>query len=304
MASTPDGTEEAGRETVAMSVRGAAVWAMAAQYLSFAMQFAASVVISRFFLSPAEVGLFSIALAAAMLVAILQDFGLSRYISGLPRLDGAEIARCSSVALIFSLLIVAVIAALAWPMAQLYHQPLLTPILLVIASSYLFLPLAVVPMALLARTLQFRSHFIVNVASAAVQGSVSVGLAAAGYSAMALAWGVVAAAVTRALAAQLLRPALPWPLRISGARPVLSFGIAFLTPHMTTAALQSFPHIAGSASAMMGFIQMASGFLGGLAAAWMGTPFTAFGIIIPTMALISVVSYVSFVNLTRRAVAS
>lgn len=84
----------------------------------------------------------------------------------------------------------------------------------------------------------------------------------------------------------------------------LSFGIAFLTPHMTTAALQSFPHIAGSASAMMGFIQMASGFLGGLAAAWMGTPFTAFGIIIPTMALISVVSYVTFVNLTRRAVAA
>ncbi|MDQ0318044.1 DHA1 family purine ribonucleoside efflux pump-like MFS transporter/DHA1 family bicyclomycin/chloramphenicol resistance-like MFS transporter [Pararhizobium capsulatum DSM 1112] len=82
----------------------------------------------------------------------------------------------------------------------------------------------------------------------------------------------------------------------------LSFGIAFLTPHMTTAALQSFPHIAGSASAMMGFIQMAGGFLGGLAAAWMGTPFAAFGIIIPTMALIPVLSYLRFVQLTRRAV--
>ena len=235
MASTPDGNEQASRETATMSVRGAAVWAMAAQYMSFAMQFAASVVISRFFLSPAEVGLFSIALAAAMLVAILQDFGLSRYISGLPRLDDAEIARCSSVALIFSLLIVAVIAALAWPMARVYDQPLLTPILLVIASSYLFLPLAVVPMALMARTLQFRSHFIVNVAGAAVQGSVSVGLAAAGYSAMALAWGVVAAAVTRALAAQLLRPALPWPLRIAGARGVLSFGARSSTLYLTGA---------------------------------------------------------------------
>jgi hypothetical protein len=52
-----------------MSVRGAAVWALAGQYVAFAIQFAATVVISRLFLAPAEVGLFSIALAAALLIA-------------------------------------------------------------------------------------------------------------------------------------------------------------------------------------------------------------------------------------------
>ena len=60
---------------------------MAGQYLAFAIQFVASVVISRLFLSPGEVGLFSIGLATAMIVAVLQDFGLSRYISGLTVLD-------------------------------------------------------------------------------------------------------------------------------------------------------------------------------------------------------------------------
>lgn len=81
-----------------------------------------------------------------------------------------------------------------------------------------------------------------------------------------------------------------------------SFGIAFLTPHMTTAALQSFPHIAGSASAMMGFIQMAAGFLGGLAAALLGTPFIAFGMIIPAMLFASVISYLWFLHSTWRRV--
>jgi len=81
-----------------------------------------------------------------------------------------------------------------------------------------------------------------------------------------------------------------------------SFGIAFLTPHMTTAALQSFPHIAGSASAMMGFIQMAGGFFGGLAAALLGTPFIAFGMIIPAMLFVSVASYFWFLTSTRRLV--
>lgn len=101
-----------------------------------------------------------------------------------------------------------------------------------------------------------------------------------------------------ALSVQFIEPSywsIMLPVAFSG------FGIAFLTPHMTTAALQSFPHIAGSASAMMGFIQMAGGFLGGMTAALLGTPLNAFGIIIPTMLCISIVSYMIFLRTTRRA---
>lgn len=207
-----------------MGVRGAAIWAMAGQYVSFAIQFAASVVISRLFLSPAEVGLFSIALAAALLVAVLQDFGLSRYISGLPRLDGAEIARCSTVALLFSFVVAGLIAASAVPLARFYHHPELAPILLIIAGSYLFLPLSVVPMALLGRAMQFRGHFMVNTGSALVQASVGIALAAHGWSAFALAWATLAAGAARGLIAQVLRPAPPWPFHLDGLKPVLGFG--------------------------------------------------------------------------------
>ena len=218
-----------------MSVRGAAVWAMAGQYLSFAIQFAASVVISRFFLSPTEVGLFSIAMAAALLIAVLQDFGLSRYISGLARLDHAEIARCSSVALLFSLAVAALVAASAWPMAQTYRLPELLPILLILASSYLFMPLAVVPMALMARGMQFRGHFLVNIGGAATQATVAVGLAAAGESSFALAWAALAMALARGLIAQVLRPSLPWPLRIDGLTTVVGFGARSSVLYLTGA---------------------------------------------------------------------
>lgn len=218
-----------------MSVRGAALWAMGGQYISFAIQFATSVVISRYFLTPAEVGLFSIGLAAALLVAVLQDFGLSRYISGLAVLDHDEIARCSSVALLFSLIIAAIIAALAWPMAQLYGLPALTQLLLIIAASYLFLPMTVVPMAVMARAMQFRGHFAVNVSGAVVQGVVALTLAAAGYSAFALAWATVACAAARGIAAQVLRPALHWPPRFDGLRGVLGFGARSSVLYLTGA---------------------------------------------------------------------
>jgi O-antigen/teichoic acid export membrane protein len=227
--------EPLGREPAAMSVRGAAVWAMAGQYLAFAIQFVASVVISRYFLSPGEVGLFSIGLATAMIVAVLQDFGLSRYISGLVTLDRDEIARCGSVAVLFSLLIAGVVAATALPMAQTYHEPRLTVLLLIIAGSYLFVPLSVVPMALMARAMQFRGHFTVNVCAALAQGGVAVGLAAMGYSSFALAWATVAAAATRGVVAQIMRPSWPRRLRFDAITQVLGFGARTSVLYLTGA---------------------------------------------------------------------
>ncbi|MDE1918468.1 MAG: oligosaccharide flippase family protein [Sphingomonadales bacterium] len=212
-----------------MSVRGAAVWAMAGQYLSFTIQFASSVIISRFFLSPAEVGLFSIALSAAMIASVLQDFGLSRYIAGLPTVDSAALARCSSVALLFSFVVAGLIAAAAWPMAQTYHQSALLPMMLIIAASYLFVPFAVVPLALMGRTMSFRGHFGVNVGGAMAQCTVALTLAAMGYSSFALAWATLANGIARGLIAQILRPALPWPLRVDGVKPIVHTGSRLTT---------------------------------------------------------------------------
>jgi len=231
---TPPG-QAPGREPAAMSVRVAAIWAMAGQYLSFAIQFVASVIISRWFLSPGEVGLFSIGMATALIVSVLQDFGLSRYISGLTALDTREIARCGSVAVLFSALVASIVAATAWPMAQTYHEPRLTAILLILASSYLFVPMSVVPMALMGRAMQFRGHFTVNVCAALAQGGVAVTLAAAGYSSFALAWATVAASATRGIVAQVMRPAWPRRMRLDGIGQVVGFGARASVLYLTGA---------------------------------------------------------------------
>jgi DHA1 family purine ribonucleoside efflux pump-like MFS transporter/DHA1 family bicyclomycin/chloramphenicol resistance-like MFS transporter len=89
-------------------------------------------------------------------------------------------------------------------------------------------------------------------------------------------------------------------LSIMGPVAVATVGIALLTPSMVTAALAPFPHIAGSASAMMGFIQMGSGFAGGAMASLIGSPLTSFGIIIPVMEFVAVASYIGFRAVSRR----
>ncbi len=75
---------------------------------------------------------------------------------------------------------------------------------------------------------------------------------------------------------------------------ICSFGMAFIIPDITTAGLSPHPRLAGSASALMGFIQMGGGFLGGVVAAWLSNPLTAFGTIIPIMELIAVLGFFGF----------
>jgi O-antigen/teichoic acid export membrane protein len=208
-----------------MSVRAAALWSMSAQYLTFIVQFAVSVIVSRYFLSPEEVGLFGIALSAAMLVSILQDFGITRYIAGQPNLDETQIRTCYSVSLIFALAVGLGILAFAWPVAAFYGDPRLFPVLVVVASSYLLVPFGIVPSALLQRAMNFRGLFLVNVGSVAAMAAVVLILAANGWSALSLAWGTVAQQGVRALLGLWYsgqRPRLP--LSFAGVRPILRFG--------------------------------------------------------------------------------
>lgn len=208
-----------------MSVRGAALWSMSAQYVVFAVQFVVSVVISRFFLGPEEVGLFSIALSAAMMVSILQDFGITRYIAGERDLGEDRIRTCFTVSILFALGIGLLILALAWPVARFYEDMRLLPLLVIIAGSYLLVPFGIVPSALLQREMDFRSLAWVNIGAAMANAVVALGLAAAGYSALSLAWAAVAQQGARALLGQWRSGRrLTFPLALAGAGPILRFG--------------------------------------------------------------------------------
>lgn len=93
----------------------------------------------------------------------------------------------------------------------------------------------------------------------------------------------------------------PFFLSIMGPVAICTFGLAFLSPHVVTTSMAPFPHIAGSASALTGFLQMTAGFAGGVAAASIGDPLTAFGIIIPFMELSAVAGFLWLRHLERRA---
>lgn len=221
--STETASPDSGRGTG--SVKSAALWAAASQYTQFAMQFVTSVIVSRFFLKPEEIGLFSVALAAAMILSVVQDFGLTRYLGRHPTADEDTVRHCTVIAACFSFLLAALILAVAWPVARFYGEPRLFPILALIAGSYLLNPWSIVPVALLSRRLDFRGTFLVSAAGSVTNSACALTLAAMGYSAESLAWAMIAQAAARGIAAQILRPTPPsFHVNFGRAREIIGFG--------------------------------------------------------------------------------
>jgi len=80
-------------------------------------------------------------------------------------------------------------------------------------------------------------------------------------------------------------------LHVMGPVGVYAFGIAFIMPAITTAALAPFPHIAGAAASMMGFLQMGAGLLMGSLGGLFADPVMAMATLIPIMGAIACIAY-------------
>lgn len=251
-----------------MSIKRAALWSLTGNYASFVIQFVTSVIISRFYLQPNEVGIFSVAMAASMMLTMLQDFGINRFIVAQKEVDDRLIAACLTFSWLLSLFVGIVLAASSAPLAHFYNDMALAPVILVIALGYICNAASVVPNALLVKAMDFRSVSTISVVGALTNGLVSIFLAANGHSVMSLAWGLAASSVVRGVCAYILQP---FPLRFSRDLPllksVLSFGsLNSLLTISGTIGVRSTDLIIGRALGMSaaGLFSRASGLTGQL----------------------------------------
>lgn len=116
--------------------------------------------------------------------------------------------------------------------------------------------------------------------------------------------GMVFIAAGSIALAVLLRIAEPTFLTVMAPVALYAFGSAFAMPAMSTASLAPFPHIAGAAAAMGGFLQMGGGLAGGSLAALFGDPIVAMATIVPAMGLLGIVSWLIWRALPEPAYAS
>lgn len=206
-------------------VRSSILLSLGQNYFSFGLQFIASVFIARL-LTPAEIGVFSIAMILIGFAHTLRDFGTTSYIVQEKELTPAKIQAAFALTLIMAWVLALLIWLASDFAATYYRESGIKSVMLVISLSFLILPFGSIPMAILHRNMDFRPVAIINICAAMVWAVTSIGLAYLGYSYLSMAWGSVAGVVCTILMVQFWRPKdLPLLPSTQGIRKVFSFGM-------------------------------------------------------------------------------
>lgn len=102
--------------------------------------------------------------------------------------------------------------------------------------------------------------------------------------------GIMMSAIVMGISLRIVEPSY---LSVMGPVGLFAFFLAFMLPATFTSAMRDFPHIAGAASAMMGFLQFGGGIVGSLAIAALGGPLLGMSTIVPGMPILGICLYLA-----------
>jgi O-antigen/teichoic acid export membrane protein len=189
-----------------MSLRTSIAWTFSEQTLQQLLQLASAVVIARL-LTPEEIGVFALAYAASAILTALRTFGVGNYLIREPQLNREKVRSAFAVMLAMSWSLGLVLFLGRHAIADLYGRPSIAEVMALLSISFAIAPFGEPAGALLTRDMRFRTLHNIGLTSAAVGTAVSIGLAFAGFSYMALAWGLLATSCLNTLLVMLCNPA-------------------------------------------------------------------------------------------------
>lgn len=207
-----------------MSVRRALRFTSIATAVNFLISLLSVIVISRL-LTPAEIGIFSVAVSLIAYTHILREFGVGQYFVQLKELTREHLRAGFTVMLAVSWSIASLLLLLRAPASQFYNHTGLTEVLTVLAVNFVILPFGSPILSVLKREMQFGRLAVVNVVNTVIQVTVTISTAYAGESYMSMAWGSLAGNIANVVLLSVFRRDLALLLPTAkGLKAVLSFG--------------------------------------------------------------------------------
>ncbi|MEM7406911.1 MAG: oligosaccharide flippase family protein [Pseudomonadota bacterium] len=205
-------------------MRRALSFAVASQYYTQAVQLASVMVVWRL-LTPAEIGVYSVASVVLMAMTYVRTFGVAQYIIQAPELTPDTLKTGLAAVIIMSWGSAGLLALAAPWLAQYYGEPGLANIFYVVAASFLLTPYISVPYSCLSRELAFDKTMWVRCVSATTQAAVTITCVFLGMSYMSMALGLAVGAISELIVATIVRPDYcPYIPRFKGISRVFRFG--------------------------------------------------------------------------------
>src|SRR5262245_11867710 len=201
------------------------IWNYAVFAISKSSTLLMTAVVARL-LTPAEFGIFALALVLVNLFDYVKDLGVAQALiqSHHPWNRIAPTGLTLSVA--FGVLAGAVLSATAGISAKLLHHPELEPLIHVLAIAVVISALSIVPLSRLRRDLSFQHRLLPEFVGAVVKTAFTIWLAATGHGVWSLAYGQLVGVLITAIMYWWVAPTFMWPrFHLDDARALLRFGI-------------------------------------------------------------------------------
>lgn len=214
---------------IAMSVRRSLAWAFSGQFIAFAVQFAGTIVIARL-LSPSEIGIYAIAMAALGIIQVVTTFGIASYIIRETELAPGALEGAFTVNTILVLSLTLLLGGLSFAAGPVLGAPQAGSVLRILALSNLLAIFNFRPTAMLQREMQFKQLSAITVATGVIQTVATVGFALAGASFMSPAYAaLVSGLAVTTLTLIVGRQYNGFRLSLTGWRPITTFGLQMMS---------------------------------------------------------------------------
>ncbi|MBV8975758.1 MAG: lipopolysaccharide biosynthesis protein [Alphaproteobacteria bacterium] len=193
-------------------------------------------------LGPQIFGLMSVAMSFVLLANMLSDGGMGAALIREHKCDHELESTVYWLSVLIGLALASVVCLIAWPVAVVYHQPLLLSVMLALSPILIVSSSLCVPNARIIRSQRFDIFAIGDVCCAVVSAAVGLLLAFAGYGIWSLVWQQLSFWATKAI--WISRSAGFKPariLRLKSARPLLRFSANTLASNIADFVSKNFP---------------------------------------------------------------
>ncbi len=206
-----------------------------ANLLNFVLNFASVVFVSRF-LSPEEIGIYSVSVAFVSFAYVIRDFGVDQYLVQVKQLDERVIRAIYAISILLSWSIGILLISASYPISRFYESEAMATVILIVSVKFFLIPFSSPVISMLRRELEFKKIAIINVLTTLVQTLSTVYFAYKGESYLSMAWAAVLAQVFQiALVAFVHQGKSFYFPSFKGSKEVFNFGfISMLTSFLGT----------------------------------------------------------------------
>ena len=204
-----------------MVVRRSIFWSFVGDGSMIVSSFITGVIVARL-LTPAEMGVFAIAISVMAVLQSMSQMGLGSYVIRERAIDPVLMGSIVSIAALQGLLTSAVLCALAPLVGSFQRSGEVTEVIYIIAAVPLFSSLEAVAVGLWSKTFNFVALARVAIARAVLQTGLTVWLAVQGWGAASMAYGFLVSSIFACVLS--LPPLLPVRLNVTHWRQLMRFG--------------------------------------------------------------------------------